>query len=135
MAAGTIPPPGSGPGPCAEPCVHEDCKANRKDATSQCFLCVEPIGYDIRFFREEGGLVHESCYTDFVDLGRRLADGKGEPSPDEWWPAGLGLFRSGDPPLSKRCPSCRLQVVLTDVSCLGCGWRPQHSKALKGPPR
>lgn len=134
MAAAPIPGPGSKFGPCVEPCFHKDCDANRKDATSQCFLCAEPIGYETPVFREKDDLVHESCYTDFVELGRRIATGGAdEPSPDEWWPAGLGLFRSGDPPLSKRCPSCRSQIVLTDVSCLGCGWQPQHSRALKGP--
>lgn len=66
MAAGTWPRPGTKYGPCAEPCEHIDCAATRRDAESLCRLCSQPIGYEVRFYRdpEAGAMltyVHAAC--------------------------------------------------------------------------
>ncbi len=68
MAAGTLPEPGTEYGPCAEPCKHTDCAATREMVTATCRFCLEPIGYDRRFYREGNGsgLVHASCLEDEV---------------------------------------------------------------------
>lgn len=58
MAAISIPTPGTELGPCAQPCEHRDCAANRAMAEAICTVCEEPIGYERRFF---AGPVHYLC--------------------------------------------------------------------------
>lgn len=80
MAAGTLPPPGTGFGPCATPCQHKDCAATRTMAAAVCGYCSEPIGYDRRFYVEGDDrlrdLVHASCLEDDIDRVRREQEAK-----------------------------------------------------------
>jgi len=51
MAAMSIEKPGVGSGPCLE-CKHEDCAENRELAEAPCAICNKPLGYNVRFFRD-----------------------------------------------------------------------------------
>lgn len=61
MAASVIPTSGSKYGHCEEDCNHRDCDEQRCMASSLCKECGEPIGYEIRFYRDEFGLSHARC--------------------------------------------------------------------------
>ena len=50
MAAAALSAPGSEYGPCLHECAHTDCAANRKMAAQECVTCLEPIGYNQRFY-------------------------------------------------------------------------------------
>jgi len=47
-----VPAIGTKYGPCAEPCSHRDCMANRKTAESVCRICGQRIGYEHRYYDE-----------------------------------------------------------------------------------
>ena len=51
MAAISIERPGVGTGPCLK-CEHEDCAEAREAVKVRCAICMKPIGYDTRFFRD-----------------------------------------------------------------------------------
>ena len=61
MAAGYLPDPGSKTGPCLGDCGHSDCTQTRIDASHQCRICEESIGYGVRFYYEKGVPVHAIC--------------------------------------------------------------------------
>ena len=61
MAAGILPKPGSKFGPCAVPCIHKDCAETRASAAAACAYCHKPIGFYVRFYLQDDGLVHASC--------------------------------------------------------------------------
>ena len=73
MSAGRLPAPGTKFGPCIPTCKHVDCAATREDATATCRFCLEPIGYECRFYREASGtkLVHALCLEDDVEHSRK----------------------------------------------------------------
>lgn len=56
MAAGIIPRPGTAIGPCdaTASCGHVDCMNNYQDATSECYRCKKPVGYDTPCFYLHG---------------------------------------------------------------------------------
>lgn len=64
MAASVIPAPGTKYGPCKS-CKHIDCAESRRMAESICTVCAKPIGYQVRYCRDddavEGALAHEGC--------------------------------------------------------------------------
>ena len=68
MAAGRLQKPGSAHGPCVGDCEHRDCALTRKMIAAPCGICEQPIGYDVRFYEEEGQLFHADC------LERRLEE-------------------------------------------------------------
>lgn len=71
MAAGRLPKPGTEYGPCEGECEHVDCKATRLMAAAVCHFCEETIGYDRRFYRDEGGaLVHAVCLEESIEAQR-----------------------------------------------------------------
>lgn len=71
MAAGTLSAPGTEHGPCEEKCEHADCRETRLMSATVCHYCEEPIGYETRFYRDEGGeLVHASCHEDSIEARR-----------------------------------------------------------------
>lgn len=62
MAAGILPKPGTKYGPCRKLCLHRDCNSIKLDARAKCHICSKPIGYNVRFYREDDGrLVHALC--------------------------------------------------------------------------
>ena len=68
MSAARISAPGTEYGPCAEPCQHMDCASARGIAESACVICGVAIGYERRFYREDGGgFVHAVCAEDEAD--------------------------------------------------------------------
>lgn len=69
MAAGVLSKPGTEYGPCAEPCRHIDCAGTRTIAETVCRYCDKPIGYDRRFYNDEG-YVHSSCSEDAIEQER-----------------------------------------------------------------
>lgn len=53
MAAGMMPPEtGSEFSPCVK-CEHRDCAATRVTAASICRHCDKPIGWDVRFYKDD----------------------------------------------------------------------------------
>lgn len=67
MAAGILPKPGTELGPCEDHgCGHTDCAETRRMAAVICRLCGEPVGYERRFYDDEGRLVHGACLEDSV---------------------------------------------------------------------
>ncbi len=68
MAAGTIPTPGKVVngleiGPCInEKCKHIDCAEIRQMAAWRCDYCFKEIGYETRFYKVDGQLVHADCH-------------------------------------------------------------------------
>jgi hypothetical protein len=70
MAAGVLAKPGTEFGPCAEPCQHTDCAGTRRIATTVCRFCNKEIGYDRRFYNDEG-YVHAACLEDSIDPERQ----------------------------------------------------------------
>jgi hypothetical protein len=69
MAAGVLSQPGTKYGPCAEPCQHIDCAGSRTIADTVCRYCDKPIGYDRRFYNDEG-YVDASCSEDVIEQER-----------------------------------------------------------------
>lgn len=69
MGAGVLSLPGSEYGPCAEPCHHIDCTGSRTIVDALCRYCDKPIGYDRRFYNDEG-YVHASCSEDAIEQER-----------------------------------------------------------------
>lgn len=61
MAAGRLQKPGSAHGPCVGDCEHTDCALTRRMIGTLCGICGRPIGYDVRFYDEEGELFHADC--------------------------------------------------------------------------
>lgn len=58
MAAGMLPEPGKVVrgreiGPCITACNHRDCAATRQQAATECYHCLRPIGYGVRFYFED----------------------------------------------------------------------------------
>jgi hypothetical protein len=51
--------PGTKYGPCKKPCKHKDCEAARIEASTECYLCHKPIGYETKFY----------CDTFYGDAG------------------------------------------------------------------
>ncbi len=73
MAAGYLGAPGSNAGPCVQECRHTDCAATRAMANAACYLCQEPIGYDVGFYNDpEDGLVHRLCYLQSIEKPRTM---------------------------------------------------------------
>ena len=73
MAAGYLGAPGSNAGPCLRECRHTDCAATRAMANAACYLCQEPIGYDVGFYNDpEDGLVHRLCYLQSIEKPRTM---------------------------------------------------------------
>jgi hypothetical protein len=66
MAAGTLSEPGTQFGPCAEACHHSDCASTRLIAESICRVCDKAIGFDRRFYNDNG-YVHASCLEDTIE--------------------------------------------------------------------
>lgn len=54
MAAATLPTPGTEVGPCTTACEHTDCAETRRMAETCCVYCGQPIGYETRFYRNNG---------------------------------------------------------------------------------
>lgn len=75
MAAGVLAKPGTEFGPCAEPCQHTDCAGTRRIATTVCRFCNKEIGYDRRFYNDEG-YVHTACLEDSIDAERQQRNTK-----------------------------------------------------------
>lgn len=69
MAAIRVPPPGTRCGPCTTECQHRDCAQARRDAAATCALCVEPIGYDTRYYEDKGEHVHAVCLESAIERG------------------------------------------------------------------
>jgi len=69
MAAGILPSPGEQFGPCAELCQHSDCKSTRIIAETLCRFCANPIGFNRRFYNDNG-YVHASCLEDALEQER-----------------------------------------------------------------
>lgn len=70
MAAAFISKPGSKYGPCAESnCLHLDCQGSRTIAEAVCRFCDKPIGYEQRFYNDEG-YVHAPCLEDSIEAER-----------------------------------------------------------------
>ena len=62
MAAGTLSAPGTQFGPCAIGCKHTDCAKTREMADTLCTVCLNAIGYDVRFYElDDKTLVHANC--------------------------------------------------------------------------
>lgn len=61
MSAAKLPAPGTVLGPCPRPCEHTDCAAARIQAKDPCAICNKPIGWETRFYKDEGRLVHAAC--------------------------------------------------------------------------
>jgi len=71
MAAGILSAPGTGAGPCLEPCSHTDCAASREWAERACSICSEPIGFEVRFYRtgpDRELLAHAACLERSLEL-------------------------------------------------------------------
>ena len=62
--------PGDKYGPCKKPCKHKDCEASRIEASTPCYLCHKPIGYENKFYietyYEDDGKLTGRCYSHFV---------------------------------------------------------------------
>jgi hypothetical protein len=69
VAAGVLSKPGTEYGPCNQPCHHTDCAGTRTIAETVCRFCDKPIGYDRRFYNDEG-YVHASCFEDSIEQER-----------------------------------------------------------------
>jgi hypothetical protein len=68
MAAGILARPGTTTGPCKVACAHRDCAETRGMAATLCADCQKPIGYGVRFYRDEqGGLVHAACFEEAIE--------------------------------------------------------------------
>ena len=65
MAAGLLSKPGMQYGPCADVCQHSDCASTRLIAESLCRFCEKAIGFNRRFYNDNG-YVHASCLEDAV---------------------------------------------------------------------
>jgi len=62
MAAGTLSAPGTKYGPCKKTCKHLDCAKTRLMADELCRHCLNPIGYEVRFYQlDDKTLVHAHC--------------------------------------------------------------------------
>lgn len=63
MNLSVIPSPGRKFGPCLEPCIHRDCRQNRKIADARCPVCGGGIGFEEQFVVEGGGVgyIHRRC--------------------------------------------------------------------------
>lgn len=70
MAAAFISKPGSEYGPCKRFCEHRDCAASRATASTVCRFCDKPIGYETRFYNEDG-YVHAACLEDSIETERK----------------------------------------------------------------
>lgn len=70
MAAAALPAPGTQYGPCEGDCDHRDCAATRRMASAKCRICGEPIGYERRFFIEDGASVHEVCLYEEIERAK-----------------------------------------------------------------
>jgi hypothetical protein len=69
MAAGILSIPGTQFGPCADACHHSDCASTRMIAESVCRFCDKEIGFDTRFYNDNG-YVHASCLEDAIEQER-----------------------------------------------------------------
>lgn len=67
MAAGKLYRPGNRNGPCVLSCTHRVCVDTRRMAASVCRLCERPIGYGVKFYADDEGLVHASCFAKALD--------------------------------------------------------------------
>lgn len=78
MAYAIIPAPGSGPGPCANPCEHKDCVEHRKNAEASCVFCQEPIGYKtpMAFHALDDAPAHWNCILENEEKLSRSNPGK-----------------------------------------------------------
>jgi hypothetical protein len=70
MAAGSISEPGSIFGPCKEECTHPDCLATKTMAASWCAICFKEIGYNTRFYQQQG---RETVYVHALCLEKAIA--------------------------------------------------------------
>ncbi len=70
MAAGTLPKPGTQYGPCKAKCTHRDCAQTRAISAAACTICAKPIGYDKRFYTEDGKHMHAVCIETKLDNER-----------------------------------------------------------------
>jgi hypothetical protein len=81
----TIEAPGTGLGPCREPCTHYDCRDNRMLAASICPVCNLEIGYEVQIYIHWHHYCrlpfHAACYHkvehDTEALRKFLAEGYG----------------------------------------------------------
>jgi len=75
MASGILPKPGTKYGPCEnapDECTHRDCAATRATANDKCTFCKKPIGYETRFYDEDGGEhSHAVCAEEAIEEGQR----------------------------------------------------------------
>lgn len=68
MTSHFISPPGTEYGPCVGRCAHRDCAWMRETAAKSCYLCQAPIGYDQRFYENEGDVAHAVCLEEVVHI-------------------------------------------------------------------
>lgn len=62
--SGIVPLPGSEYGPCSYSCEHLDCASLRHQAAADCVICLQPIGFDRRYYEHRLGLAHATCVED-----------------------------------------------------------------------
>jgi hypothetical protein len=67
MAAAILPRPGAPTGPCKQDCNHKDCAETRHMAAELCTHCHHPIGFGVRFYRDDDHLVHALCFEQAVE--------------------------------------------------------------------
>ena len=67
MAAFILSEPGSQYGACKESCEHSGCQAMREQANENCSICNKPIGYGLRYFRDNNGLSHAICLEELYE--------------------------------------------------------------------
>ncbi len=83
MGAFCLLPPGTVPGPCAEPCEHQGCIEVRALASLNCIICEKTIGYSVPIYGYQSRHGHADCIdaaprealSSFArDLGRIFAE-------------------------------------------------------------
>lgn len=67
MASAVVSSPGTEYGPCVDPCPHRDCAMQRSIASMVCPICLERIGYEVRYYADEfDGYCHAVCAEEAV---------------------------------------------------------------------
>jgi hypothetical protein len=61
VRTGMVPLPGTTYGPCLGGCEHLDCAALRRFAEADCVICLQPIGFERRYYEHRLGLAHATC--------------------------------------------------------------------------
>lgn len=81
MASGFLPEPGKVVdgeeiGPCKDGCEHKDCLETLRQAATECFYCLRPIGFETAFVNHDvtGDGAMRLCHTPCVQ--KILRDGR-----------------------------------------------------------